>query len=303
MKDNRIKALQRFAIAITVLNIAGFTFLGFEQSYAHPFISLFTGYFLEILFEIIESRNKGRSTRFSGGVPNFINFLLPAHITAMAVSMLLYTNQQYEVQIFATAFAILSKYLFRVQINTKSRHFLNPSNAGIAVTLILFPWVGISQPYMFTENFSGAADWIFPGVLSTLGFILNLKFTKKIPLILTWLVTFVLQAGIRSILFDTHFVSGLLPMTGLAFLLFTFYMVSDPGTTPVSKKGQILFGASVAVFYGVIMAAHIVFGLFFALLGVCLVRGAFIAVSNSIEQKKKLKAKNYMQGLELQNVG
>ncbi|WP_435623183.1 hypothetical protein [Flagellimonas sp.] len=289
MQNNRIKALQRFALAISVLNIAGFTFLGFEQSYAHPILSLATAYFLEILFEIIEAKNQGRDFKFAGGAKKFINFLLPAHITALAVAMLLYTNQQFEVQIFATAFAILTKYLFRVRINNRHRHFLNPSNAGIAITLILFPWVGISPPYMFTENFHGLADWIFPGVLSILGFLLNYKFTKKTPLILAWLIGFVLQAWFRSILFDTHFVSGLLPMTGLAFLLFTFYMISDPGTTPSSKKGQILFGASVALAYGVLMALHIVFGLFFALLAVCLIRGCWIVISNLFEEKTEQK--------------
>ena len=32
-------------------------------------------------------------------------------------------------------------------------------------------------------------------------------------------------------------------MTGVAFLLFTFYMVTDPATTPVTRRGQIAFGA------------------------------------------------------------
>ncbi len=285
MQNNRIKALQRFALAISVLNIAGFTFLGFEQSYAHPILSLVTAYFLEILFEVIEAKNQGRDFRFAGGAKKFINFLLPAHITALAVAMLLYTNQQFEVQIFATAVAILTKYLFRVRINGRSRHFLNPSNAGIAITLIVFPWVGISPPYMFTENFHGAADWIFPAVLSILGFLLNYKFTKKTPLILAWLLAFILQAWLRSVFFDTHFFSGLLPMTGLAFLLFTFYMISDPGTTPSSTRGQIFFGVSVAFVYGMIMVFHIVFGLFFALLVVCTVRGCWMAVSDQVERK------------------
>ena len=53
-------------------------------------------------------------------------------------------------------------------------------------------------------------------------------------------------------------------MTGVAFLLFTFYMVTDPATTPSTPRGQIAFGAAVAAAYGLLMAFHVVFGLFFA---------------------------------------
>ena len=32
---------------------------------------------------------------------------------------------------------------------------MNPSNFGIAIVLLLFPWVAIAPPYHFTENLSG----------------------------------------------------------------------------------------------------------------------------------------------------
>lgn len=284
MKNLRLPALIRFAIAITTLNIVGFAYLGFEQSYAHPLVSLATAYTLELLFEYIESKINKRKPRFLGGLKQFIYFLLPAHISALAVAMLLYTNEQLSIQIFATSIAILSKYIFRVKLDERSRHFFNPSNIGIAITLILFPWVGIAQPYMFTENFHGIANWIFPVFLVILGTLLNAKYTKKLPLIFSWLFVFVLQAWIRNVFFGSNFTSALLPMTGLAFLLFTFYMVSDPGTTPKSIKGQLIFGASVAFMYGILMVSHIVFGLFFALLIVCALRGLSIFMQPSINK-------------------
>ncbi len=64
-----------------------------------------------------------------------------------------------------------------------------------------------------------------------------------------------------------------MPMTGLAFVLFTFYMVTDPGTTPVKTAAQVVFGCSVALTYGVLMTLHVVFGLFFSLAIVTGVRG------------------------------
>ena len=37
---------------------------------------------------------------------------------------------------------------------------------------------------------------------------------------------------------------GLTPMTGVAFVLFTFYMITDPGATPSRWKGQVVSRAS-----------------------------------------------------------
>ena len=62
-------------------------------------------------------------------------------------------------------------------------------------------------------------------------------------------------------------------MTGVAFILYTFYMVTDPATTPSGRREQIVFGLSVAAVYGLLMVTHVVFGLFFALTIVCGVRG------------------------------
>jgi hypothetical protein len=65
-------------------------------------------------------------------------------------------------------------------------------------------------------------------------------------------------------------------MTGVAFILYTFYMVTDPATTPEGRLEQVVFGASVAATYGLLMVAHVVFGLFFALTTVSAVRGVML---------------------------
>ena len=177
---------------------------------------------------------------------------------------------------FAAAVAISSKHLFRVGTNGARRHFFNPSNLGITATLLAFPWVGIAQPYMFTENLSGGWDWFLPGLIICTGSFLNTVFTKRIPLIVSWLGAFVLQAAVRHFLFGNLFLPSLNPMTGVAFLLFTFYMVTDPATTPSTVRGQIGFGVAVAAAYGTLMAFHIVFGLFFGLSITCLGRGVLL---------------------------
>jgi len=271
--DLRLAALRRFAIAITILNLLGHTVLGFEQSWAYPLVALATTYSLELLLEVADARANRRPVRFRGGVRSLVDFLLSAHITGMAVNMLLYSNERLLPIVFAAAVAICSKHIFRVATKNGARHVFNPSNFGITLTLLLFPWVSIAPPYQFTENLSGLGDWILPAIILVSGSFLNKRLTGKFPLILGWLGGFIGQALLRALIFGTPLVAGLLPMTGLAFILFTFYMVTDPGTTPTEPRAQALFGASVAVVYGLLMLAHVVFGLFFALTIICTVRG------------------------------
>ena len=196
---------------------------------------------------------------------------------------------------FASAVAISSKFLLRVPVGRGRRHFLNPSNFGITATLLLFPVVGIAPPYMFTEHFGAVGDWALPCVIIASGAFLNAKFTGRLPLITAWLAGFALQACARSLVFGTPAAAGLTPMTGMAFILFTFYMVTDPATTPARKRGQILFGAGVAAVYGFLVVCHVVFGLFFALTIVCALRGVRL-YADAFEARQHGRARPALQG-------
>jgi hypothetical protein len=270
----RLGGLRRFAAAITILNVLGHTVLGFEQSWAYPLVGLASAYFTEWLLEWLDAWATGRAPRYRGGFRRVVDFLLSAHITGLATAMLLYANERLLPIAFAAAVAIASKSCLRIRMGEASRHFLNPSNFGISLTLLLFPWVGIAPPYHFTENLYGIGDWILPAIIVTTGSLLNARFTNRLPVILGWVGGFFCQAAVRAVWFDTPLAAGLLPMTGVAFLLFTFYMVTDPATTPADARAQVIFGASVAAVYGLLLLLHIVFGLFFALSVVSLVRGA-----------------------------
>jgi hypothetical protein len=270
---DRLGGLRRFAVAITLLNVLGHTALGFEQSWAHPLAALAAAYGTELLLEAVGARAAGRRPKYAGGWRAGVDFLLPAHISGLAVSMLLYANERLAPVVFASVVAIASKLLVRVPVGEARRHVLNPSNFGITLTLLLFPWVGIAPPYQFTENLAGAGDWVLPAIIVLSGSFLNARFTHRVPLILAWAGGFILQALVRALAFGTPLGPALVPMTGVAFVLYSFYMVTDPATTPESPRGQVAFGLTVAAAYGVLVAAHVVFGLFFALTAACAARG------------------------------
>lgn len=295
--EKRLGGLSRFAFAITILNIVGHFYLGFEQSWITPLIALAAAYATDLVGETVEAHFNGRTARYKGSAVDFVKFLLPAHISGLAVGMLLYAAENWAAVAFAASTAMASKYLFRTVVGfdragrRQVRHVLNPSNFGITLTLILFPSVGIAPPYQFSENTSGIVDWILPCIIICTGTYLNMKATGRIPLILTWIAAFAAQAVIRGLIQDTPIVAGLVPMTGFAFVLFTFYMITDPATSPAGLRGQMLFAAAVAFFYAVFMSLHVVFGLFFALTIVTALRGIWLTVTNLAANRAHVAAR------------
>jgi hypothetical protein len=278
-KDPRLAALWRFAISITVFTTLGALWLGFEDPWVQPLVAVATSYSLELIFETVDAWSCKRKPRYRGSPRAFVEFLLPAHITALSVAFLLYPGSRIAPVVFAITVAACSKYILTVRVKGRRRHFMNPSNLGISVTLLLFPSVGIAPPYHFTENVAhNPLAWILPVFVIGAGTMLNAKLTKKWPLILGWVGGFVAQALVRSLLFGTPVVAPLLVMTGLVFWLYTNYMITDPGTTPMIRRNQFVFGATVAAVYGILVSLHVVFGLFFALTIVCAMRGLACAL-------------------------
>nr|WP_107430704.1 enediyne biosynthesis protein [Streptomyces sp. CB01580] len=272
-----VTALRRFAISISVLNILGYTVLGFEQPWLWPFIAVFTAYVVEIALEAVSARGEKRAPRFAGrGFKGMVEFLFPAHITGLAVNMLTYVNDRVWVMVFGVIVAVGTKWVLRAPLKGRMRHYMNPSNFGIAVILLLFPWASIAPPYHFTEYLHGPGDWALPAVVLVLGTMLNAKLTGRMWLIGAWLIGFALQAVVRGLLLGTAIPSALGMMTGTAFILFTNYMVTDPGTSPSKRSSQIAFGAGVAAMYGLLTGLGIAYGIFFATALVCLIRGGFL---------------------------
>jgi hypothetical protein len=288
-KATRLTALRRFATTITILNVVGHIYLGFEQSWAQPLVALATTYSMELLLELIDARTNRRPLAFAGGMRNLVDFLLPAHITGLSIAMLLWANDQLWPFAFAAAVATGSKAILRVPIGKSTRHFLNPSNLGITMTLILLPWVGFAPPYEFTENLTGPGYWILPGLIIVLGTMVN-RLTGRLPLIAAWVGGFVLQACLRSVLFGLPVVAALLPMTGVMFVIYTFYMITDPGTTPTGSRAQVAFGAGVAAVYGLLIVVHVVAAIFIALTLVCGLRGLSLFTKALLTRRTQAKA-------------
>jgi hypothetical protein len=270
----RYFALWYFTTLLIVWNIVGHLFLGFEQSDIQPLVGVATGIIFQFLLEWIDARASGRKLRFAGSWADLINFLPPAIIPGLAVTMLLYPNARLMPVIFGVGLSICSKVIFRAPVGDgKTQHIFNPSNLGIVATLLLFPSIGVAPPYHFTENLTGVWHWALPGFVLATGLIVHGLFTGRLTLVLTWLVAFIVQGGLRSWYFGTSWIVPLTPMTSAAFMVFTLYMIPDPATTPVKPWRQALFGIAIAAVYGVLLVVHVVYCLFIGLAIVCAMRG------------------------------
>ncbi|MDT7777758.1 MAG: enediyne biosynthesis protein [Acidobacteriota bacterium] len=278
-RDPRI-GLRTSATFATIFTILGHTVLGFEQPVAQVFVALGTGYACAFFFEWVDARANGVAPAFAGGGwRKIVDFLLPAHMTSITLSFLLYFNQRLWIMALTVALALGSKYVLRVRQNGRLQHFMNPSNFGIAVVLITYQWTGV-LPWSFTIDIHGVWDWLLPLIIVMLGIRLNLLFTGRLPTVASWLVAFITLAFLRSTILGRPFLAELVVLTGIPMVLFTLYMITDPQTSPSRLRSQILFGAGIAFAYSALLLLRVQYTMFYAVTAVCTIRGlCLIAVS------------------------
>jgi hypothetical protein len=285
-RDPRV-GLRTSATFATIFTILGHTVLGFEQPVAQVFVALGTGYACAFFFEWVDARANGVAPGFAGGgFRKIIDFLLPAHMTSITLSFLLYFNQRLWIMALTVALALGSKYVLRVRQNGRLQHFMNPSNFGIAVVLVVYQWTGV-LPWSFTIDIHGVWDWLLPLIIVMLGIRLNLLFTGRLPTVASWLVAFIALAFLRSELLGRPFLAELVVLTGIPMVLFTLYMITDPQTSPSRLRSQILFGAGIALAYSVLLLMRVQYTMFYAVTAVCAIRGMYLFASSLREPAVK----------------
>jgi enediyne biosynthesis protein E5 len=270
--------LRTSATLATVLALLGHTVFGFEQSLAQVVVALLAGHSSALLFEWVDARANGVQPGFAGGGwKKLVDYQLSAHMTSITLSFLIFVNERLWIMAFTVVLAIASKYVLRVRQDGTLRHFMNPSNFAIAVVLIAYPWTGI-LPWAFTTDLSGVWDAVVPIIIVGLGLRLNLLFTRRLPTIASWLAAFVVLGLGRSWLLGSPISAELVPLTGVAMVLFTFYMITDPQTSPSGTWGQIAYGSGIALAYTVLLAFEVQYTMFYSVTVVAAARGVWLAL-------------------------
>jgi len=137
--------------------------------------------------------------------------------------------------LLAIAIAIASKFLIRMN----NKHIFNPSNIAIVAVIL------ITDSAWVTSGQWGREMWLAL-LLSGAGLILVIGYSRMLPTI-SFLLTFLMLLSLRAAWVGDGVQIPLHQMQNGALLVFAFFMLSDPMTTPNSRIGRMLFGVLVAV--------------------------------------------------------
>ncbi len=165
------------------------------------------------------------------GVPRFDP--LSALITSLSLTLLLRTDMML-LAAAAAAVAIGSKFLVRV----RGKHVFNPANVAL-VTLMLasdHAWVSSGQ-------WGSAAIGAFG--LACLGFLVLTR-AKRAETTIAFLCIYGALLFGRALWLGDPATIPVHQLQNGALLIFAFFMISDPKTTPDSPLGRVLFAAIVA---------------------------------------------------------
>jgi hypothetical protein len=119
---------------------------------------------------------------------------------------------------------------------------------------------------------------------------LNLLFTGRLPTITSFVGTFILLGIFRSWLRQEPLSLDLVVLTGIPAVLFIFYMITDPMTSPSRLRSQIFFGSGIACAYFVLLTLHVQYMMFYSVTIVCALRGLGLFVLSLRAPSAKLAA-------------
>lgn len=206
----------------------GILILDWTPDWTHYFIS--TGGCL--LFQYLADSIKSKRWMH---IKEFDRWGFSVLISAMSLCLLLKTNDWY-ISLLAAFITVVSKYIFR----WKGKHIFNPSAIGIVVAILLTEdaWLNPGQWGSNAVMFFGAI---------TLGVIVVTR-VQKLDVSLAFLITYAGLLYWRQIYVlgwpMDHFIHSI--STG-SLLLFTFFMISDPRTSPNHPAARIIWAVLIAV--------------------------------------------------------
>lgn len=160
-----------------------------------------------------------------------------AVLSGLLIAMVLSPHEPAYVFVWTSAFAIASKYIFR----TRSANVFNPAAFGLVATF-----------YMFNtgQSWWGALPDLSPYaliVLFAVGIFMADR-VKKIPMVLIFLGVYFLLFTITSYLSAPANAAEIFRTPDFqSVLFFAFFILTDPPTSPVTYRDQLICGAMVAV--------------------------------------------------------
>jgi Na+-translocating ferredoxin:NAD+ oxidoreductase RnfD subunit len=160
-----------------------------------------------------------------------------AILTALIVAMVLSAQEPWYVVAVTSAVAVASKYVFR----THAANIFNPAALAIVVTFFVFntgqSWWGALPELPPIAEVMLVASGLFIA-----------DRVNKMPLVLAFLGAYYLLFTVTAFVGDPGWVSEVFRTPDLqAALYFAFFILTDPPTSPVTYRDQIVCGIIVAL--------------------------------------------------------
>jgi enediyne biosynthesis protein E5 len=233
--DNRYLA----PLLITCILAAGQITFGFLESYDRTALAILTAIAAEIVLGKV----------FTGRIPH----LASAYITGISVGILVRSPEIWPYAL-CSLISVTSKYLIRMD----GRHLWNPSNLGICALLFLAPDTVASLSIQWGNN-------LLPMLIVwLLGFVIVHRL-GRVHITFTYVACFVLFAFVRSLVTGHAFLAEVSPITGPMYQLFIFFMITDPKTTVMTRRGQVLVAGLVAAMEATLRLLEVIHAPYYAL--------------------------------------
>ncbi|MEW5738945.1 MAG: FG-GAP-like repeat-containing protein [Myxococcota bacterium] len=237
-----------FAGLLILYAVLGFTFLGFNRQWWQMALIVGSGALLDTALTFLFTKKK----------------VLPlsAVISCTSLGILLNYSHHSWVLFFPVLLAIGSKHVLTFQ----GRHVFNPSMFGVAVSLLAtrelitaapaYQWAGGDVTMSLFLATAALTLFVFRGV-------------GRGPLVVSFLCFYALQTALRAYVMRHHLPWQTLFLGTLEsppFYLFTFYMLTDPATSPKTPRGQVAFAFVLTVVDGYLHFKESVYTFFYAAL-------------------------------------
>jgi len=158
---------------------------------------------------------------------------LSAVITCLGLSLLLRADSLW-VHPLAAAIALSAKFTLRL----RGKHLFNPAMLGVIVAVLLLPGAWIS-PGQWGSDLALAVWFLALG-----GFVASRA--QRADTSWVFLAAYLVLIGLWYLWLGKSFASWMHHLQSGALLLFAFFMISDPMTTPDRRSARILHAVCVA---------------------------------------------------------
>jgi Na+-translocating ferredoxin:NAD+ oxidoreductase RnfD subunit len=238
-----------FVVVHACYVLLGHMLLSFNRSPGQIMAALVTCMLLEVIYTYVSTRM----------------FIVPISgiISGLGLGLLFTAPGNLWLMLLASWLTITGKFV----VTWRGHHIYNPTNLAMVILLVATGGtVAVAPAYQW------GGSWQIVVFVFILGCIIAWR-ARKLPLVLAFATTWVLGALLRAQV--SHMPAEITlyaQLSGGAFWLFLFFMITDPKTSPPSVRGMIAFGIAVGVVDMWLQLQTAVFSVFYALFIVCTAR-------------------------------